>query len=292
MLIGMSGERRNTSACMACTGSATINTKCQEEFGPEWVRVGDTGCGSCRFNGLVIGRRGTCKHSSYQGNTLSCCLGNGPRNSRTSCDPNWSINTGGCDNAMAIHCAMGSNAVNDVKCKEWRSARPAQANAISINTIRSNPDLLADPDTQLFAKSLANSGDPSLDSAVYNFCSRNPDNKLCTCINSKALTDLGINPKCVDAKCLETGYLTANQVSTDCPDIISCTQINNLKQSGLSLVSSIKTNQSCGNETDTTTEEKPVNINMLLFVIIFLVIIALGLSYSIFFNNSPSELIN
>lgn len=318
----MSGERKNTSACMACSGSATINTKCGDEFGPEWDKVGDTGCGSCRFNGAVIGRRAICQRTRYLGNNLSCCLGKGPGGERTievpnifdppkfgqpnntttvvipsnlSCDPNWTLSSGGCDAAMANYCSLSDNATKDKKCIEWRNARPTQAKATSINTIKANPDLLKDSDTQLFAKSLANSGDPSLDGAVTTYCSKNPSDPLCTCIKSTATTSLGINPKCVDAECLATGYMTANQASTACPNETSCTQINNLKNAGVSLISSIETSQTCGNQTtnntdntDTTIETSP---NILLYVIIFIFVIMIGsgLYYFVFTSEQTSS---
>lgn len=295
----MSGAQKNTSACMACTASATINTKCQDEYGPEWTKVGDTGCGSCTFNGAVIGKKATCRHSSYLGNNLSCCLGKGPGGekqisipsifdpnpfdglpaydtitipSNLSCDPNWTIATGGCDAAMSSYCSMGTNALTDSKCKEWRIARPAQAKAASINAIKANPDLLADADTQSFAKDLANSKDSSLDAAVTTFCTKNPNNALCTCINSNATTKLGINPKCVDAKCLATGYLTGNQVATACPNVVSCTQINNLKNAGISLISTIETSQNCGESSATeepVTEDPVYKKNMVLDNVIY-----------------------
>lgn len=285
----MSGAQRNTSACMACSGSATLNTKCQTEFGPEWTKVGDTGCGSCHFNGAVIGKHATCQHTSYQGNNLSCCLGNGSGGGNLTCDPNWTLSSGGCDGSMSSYCALNSNAVSDPKCIEWRNARFAQAKATSINTIKANPDLLASADTQLFARQLSNSGDPSLDNAVITFCSKNPNNALCSCINSSADTKLGINPKCVDSKCLETGYLTANQISTACPDVVSCTQINNLKTIGVSLSSNIKASQDCGNNASTAPETPAEPNNTLLYILIFILVIMLGSGIYALFTIDDSE---
>lgn len=317
----MSGVQKNTADCMACTASATINTKCQSEFGPEWTKVGDTGCGSCTFNGAVIGKKATCKHTSYLGNNLSCCLGKGPGGeqqitipnifdpapfggtpststitipSNLSCDPNWNFASGGCDAAMTSYCGMGTNSVTDPKCKEWRTTRAAQAKAVSINAIKANPDLLADSDTQAFARDLSNAKDSSLDAAVTTFCTKNPDNKLCTCVNSNASTKLGINPKCVDAKCLETGYLTANQSATACPNVISCTQINNLKTAGISLISTIETSQNCGNETPSASDvdaEEPVYKKtwfLIVLLITFVIFIAVSIMYAmpnLFSNN-------
>lgn len=92
------------------------------------------------------------------------------------------------------------------------------------------------------------------DSAVMQYCGMHPNDVFCGCITSQAAVRGIVNPKCVDRKCLNGGYLTAAMQSGQCPSIISCDIKLTLDNSGVEIGSSIPIQQNCGGESTITTE--------------------------------------
>lgn len=84
------------------------------------------------------------------------------------------------------------------------------------------------------------------DSAAISYCSASPSDPFCACINSPVNTTGAINPKCVDRKCLETGYLTSGMLSTNCPSIVNCDVQTIINNSGIIADISIPIQQNCG----------------------------------------------
>lgn len=87
------------------------------------------------------------------------------------------------------------------------------------------------------------------DNAVIKYCASNPTDPFCTCILSPAQTKGLVNPKCIDRKCLDTGYVTSNMLSTNCPSMVTCSITAALANSGLILSNTIPIQQNCGNTT-------------------------------------------
>ena len=98
---------------------------------------------------------------------------------------------------------------------------------------------------QCRAQCVANPG--SCDAFATTYCNTHPDDVFCGCMNSK-LNDpkYGINPKCVDSKCLRSGtYLSSAINSTNCPSIVNCDVQNNINNSGVMIATSIPLQQNC-----------------------------------------------
>jgi hypothetical protein len=125
-----------------------------------------------------------------------------------------------CTNAMAGFCGVPSNISNDM-CKTWCRNNTAYC-----------------------------------DASVRSYCASNPNDSYCTCVLSKAGDPkYGVNPLCVDKKCMDTGYATTNMKNTQCPNVINCTVKNQLINSGVVISNNIQTDQNCGNEASTTQDE-------------------------------------
>lgn len=131
------------------------------------------------------------------------------------------------------------------------------------------------------------------DSAVIAWCAKNPNDPYCTCINSKA--GKIANPKCVDAKCIRTGYMTTGMERTACPDIIDCSIRAKLINNGVSLATIVPIQQNCGGTSDTqvttsqdippaTTASPSMTILILLF---FVVLVAIALAIYVLGDDSP-----
>lgn len=139
------------------------------------------------------------------------------------------------------------------------------------------------------------------DTAMTAYCktSKGSVDPRCSCINSAA-TDpsVGINPKCIDGKCLSTGYLTNNMIQTNCPNVINCNQQVSIKTMGIQLRSDVNVSSDCGNETpstsnttdmDTSTSGVKYNTNLLLFLILIFIMIACGVGY-LWMDSNDSEI--
>lgn len=115
------------------------------------------------------------------------------------------------------------------------------------------------------------------DSSAQQFCAAHPSDPFCACLTSNyANPKLGINPKCVDPKCLKPGvYLTHNMARTACPDVVTCEVQNQIISSGLSLHTNIPIQQNCGSQTNTKvdTESTGGSASTITFVLIFIFII-------------------
>jgi len=94
------------------------------------------------------------------------------------------------------------------------------------------------------------------DAAVIAYCKgAGSGTPFCSCLNSPATTRGLINPKCVDIDCIAQGYLTANMAQSNCPDVVNCSVVADLSNSGVSLASSSPIVQNCGNNEGATNEE-------------------------------------
>lgn len=98
-------------------------------------------------------------------------------------------------------------------------------------------------------KAWARNNTATADTAVSKYCAANPADPFCTCILSPAQVKGVINPKCVDRKCLDTGYLTTNMVISNCPSSVTCTVQNTLANTGVIFANSTPIQQNCGNTT-------------------------------------------
>lgn len=254
----MSGEIKYTAACAACGPAVEAGASCTKEFGDEWAYAGYGQCGRCGFNCIyniftgkndicTLGTNAMCKHVRYSADPTACCLGT---STSGTCDPKYTPASGNCDSALANYCAQGDRIVTDPKCINWRNVRPDASRATLKGFCINN---LGRKECQDWCRQAG--GD--CDSAVIGWCSTHHDDPYCTCINS-AITDpkYGINPKCVDSKCLSTGYITQNMKNTACPDITNCEVQAQLINSGISLAG-VTINQNCGKSPTTQPSVPP-----------------------------------
>jgi len=130
-----------------------------------------------------------------------------------------------CNNVMTEYCATR---MGEPVCQSWCKAHPAQC-----------------------------------DSMVLTYCAAHPEDPYCACVNSPAAVSGAINPKCVDRKCLNTGYLTSAMIGSNCPNIVTCEVKNYLTNSGVILSNTIPVQQNCGGAgaqvptNTTTTDQQP-----------------------------------
>jgi hypothetical protein len=140
------------------------------------------------------------------------------------------------------------------------------------------------------------------DEAAVAYCLANPTDPFCSCLSSKALTKNIVNPKCVDAACISAGYLTSNMKSTACPSIIDCSIQADLRNSGVTLVSTATIDQNCGTSTNpgTGTITAPTSGNnivsdspdlfILIMVLLFLFVCIIGLmAYYLSTSSKPKK---
>jgi hypothetical protein len=93
------------------------------------------------------------------------------------------------------------------------------------------------------------------DNAVLTWCKSRPTDPYCSCIYSVAKSKFGVNPKCIDDKCIRYGY-TPSAMRIPCPNVISCEMQVNMANSGVQIGSNVNLAQNCGNTT-TTAAAKP-----------------------------------
>lgn len=87
------------------------------------------------------------------------------------------------------------------------------------------------------------------DQYVQTYCDSHPSDPYCACVKSPAKGVGGINPKCIDANCLNTGYLTTAMKNTNCPSIIDCSIQTTLANTGIIFSNTTPIQQNCGNTT-------------------------------------------
>ncbi len=95
------------------------------------------------------------------------------------------------------------------------------------------------------ARCLANQG--SCDAQASSWCATHPTDVFCACLTSKiADVKYGINPKCVDAACMQPGvYLSSASNATQCPSIVNCSIQQNIKNTGVMIGTSVTLEQNC-----------------------------------------------
>ncbi len=262
----MSGEIRYTSACGACGPAVQARVSCTGEFGDEWGYDSYGSCGDCSYdcvsfgllgNACTVGTRAKCKHLSYLGDKASCCMGKGPgSNTKNTCNPSYNISNPECDSTYATYCAKDDKIIRDPICINWRNIRPEQSRQILQSYCL---DHMEAPECRQWCTTLSEKGDGTCDQAMQAWCNKFPQSLPCTCIKSPlADPKYGINPKCNDRACIDTGYLTANMRSTNCPDITNCDVQTKMLNSGVQLAG-VVINQSCGKSGDTSNATKSLD---------------------------------
>ena len=139
------------------------------------------------------------------------------------------------------------------------------------------------------------------DSAVIAYCDLNPDDAYCACLKSPANTKGIINPRCVDRKCLTTGYMTTGMLQTQCPSMVDCSIQATLNNSGVILSNQIPIQQNCGTPTTPTTpntsnppqviitEPAQSSSSLLIFFIFLFIIFVISLGVIIFVLVSSND---
>lgn len=213
---------------------------CRNRFGPEWRYSGEgTNRGCPAFEHKIY-----CIHDSYHGEPYPCCTTGESGKDQITCDPKYTPSSALCNDSMTKFC-KGDKLFKNPRCRQWAEAQPGAA-YVNVKEFCTNPANI----DQEFCKIWCNrQKDGTCDSAVTEFCKKNKNHPYCSCINSKlAGRDYNINPKCFDADCLKTGYLTKTMDQTPCPNIVDCAMNIKLANSGVNLAN-FQYNQNCSSST-------------------------------------------
>jgi hypothetical protein len=100
-----------------------------------------------------------------------------------------------------------------------------------------------------------NNNSAACDASAVKYCDIYWNDPFCSCIKSTAAGV--INPKCVDKKCLNTGYLTTAMKATNCPDIVNCSIKTILNNSGVVLSNVTPIQQNCGSNSTQPSAQPP-----------------------------------
>ena len=143
-----------------------------------------------------------------------------------------------------LKCCKGEESA--YKCGEFTPGSGKCANSMSNYC---SADKLNEPLCQSWCKQ-----NPTLcDPRAIEFCNANPTDPFCTCLKSPAAIKGVINPRCVDRKCLDTGYMTSGMQQTQCPSMVDCSVQAVLNNSGVILSNTIPVQQNCGMPTPVQT---------------------------------------
>jgi len=96
------------------------------------------------------------------------------------------------------------------------------------------------------------------ESSIREYCKNNPSDPYCSCINSKSTKVMAnMNPACIDAECIQNGFITADMATMQCPPVITCEVHNNMLNAGIKLGNPNYVNMNCGigANYETTTRE-------------------------------------
>ncbi len=130
-------------------------------------------------------------------------------------------------------------------CENWALKRPQDHEQI-LQKECENINSVGKPMCRTFCKN-----NPGKCPAVHDFCALNPDDPICSCINSTLNKTAGAPPaSCFDNKCIQTGYqsLAMNEISKNCPNYINCTQIINAQDGAI--LEDVNIQQLCSTEID------------------------------------------
>lgn len=200
-------------------------------------------------------------------------------------------NDSNCYNYMNAYCSAGAN-MWDGLCAQWGPVESKKQEYCNTGPhfaeqrckewcTKRNPD-----GTVNFGK---------CDAGARQYCGPdgNPNDPICSCINSKVSK---YNPACVDSFCATSGYLTSTQSALQCPNIVDCSIVMALESGGTTVVGDVK--QNCRAESSSNVGapppapvEKTTN-NLMIFLLIFVVIIMVGMAigmYYIISNLNPSR---
>ena len=242
----MSGEIRTVPKCEPCWGGSTWGQRdCTNNFGAEWDYINPTDCNyNCKVGSILPGQQAQCRMNRYNGDKKICCLGSG--NPGGTCAPGATVSSGGCDDILSTYCASGNLIFTDPACAGWTNQRPAATKLLQRTYSLGH---LESPWAQTWCKQQSAAGDNVCDIAVQDWCATHATDPFCACVKSP-LQDphVGINPKCNDRACINTGYITQNMAKTACPDLTNCTVQANIVNSGIQLAG-VSINQSCGPDT-------------------------------------------
>lgn len=144
---------------------------------------------------------------------------------------------------MSVSTCSGSQIFTDPTCSAWAKANTSQAIPIKMQ-VCANMNNCTCRNWAVSAEAMGN-----IDSIMTPFCAANPNDPLCTCINSPFVAINGC-PNKFDKKCVATGYETSSMIKSQCPNIINCNQQVNLTPAQLSLMVDSTVNLSCGGGTN------------------------------------------
>lgn len=194
-------------------------------------------------------------------------------------------NDSNCYNYMNSYCSSGAN-MWDGLCAQWGPVESKKQEYCNTGPhfaekrcqewcTKRNPD-----GTVNFGK---------CDAGARQYCGPdgNPNDLICSCINSKVSK---YNPACVDAICATNGYLTSTQSALQCPTIVDCSMVLDLQSKGVQTVGNIS--QNCTADGAAKQGESPASAqapiekttnSLMIFILIFLVIIMVGMAVGMYY---------
>ncbi len=298
----------NGSGCGLC-GSGD-NSDCGH-LGGEWVRSGYGQCGACSFNCVkvpLIGKQCTkgtyakCKKTKYSAAPGVCCFGNKPAGyPKQTCDPRYTLHSDACYGAVAGYCQQGNNIFSDAKCVEWGSVDANRHAALGMKQKYCEGKFGSDASCRAWAQSSEAQG--QIDSIVVPFCQSNPNDPLCSCVNSEMTC-----PQKFDTNCIRNaGYKSFNDMNIPCPDVMNCNQYINLSPGAKAIASNFQ--QNCSTTTNIGTgdavasvssEKTNTNVSaktnagtagnwgILLFILLVIVVLVIGAAFFLFDDDDES----
>lgn len=166
--------------------------------------------------------------------------------------------TGGteCNAAMKAICATPAMG-GDSRCKQWARENPLMAEV-----------------------------------GVRSWCKERPWEPWCACVESKGQGVI-TNPLCYDDRCMRgDSFKPQAWVQSQCPDVITCTQINTIKSIGTTINPKIEASMNCGKTTgpaagpipapQSSVENTPVGVMYL--VILLVVVLLFSTIYGIYYG--------
>ena len=232
-----------------CAKSWVTVADCQPGFKNlgEVINMGD-GNAHCGAFGNADEYAGKCYYDKYpmtEEHLSKCCSGEYPGKI---CDKSFCWKSKTCKSYMRNYCEKGNNWENK-SCKQHFKAFPDEENI----TLRRKCNTDINMKNSKTCRTFCNDNPGECDSWMGRFCSNNPEDSMCTCINSELSTLPGgasAPAECFDKKCKLTGYRTRamrNVVKGGCEFVnINCNAI--ISASKNSSISNAVINQECSVE--------------------------------------------
>ncbi len=192
---------------------------------------------------ITIGQGGLYRRKSYLANPEECCLTGKSMIGNVTCDPKYRDNRStSCFPLMRDFCLKDDHIFTSEICKTWCSDHKDVCDDVllrrcSVSDLNSSKECL-----DLCMKNMG-----KCDTAMDNFCQKNPGDGKCACLNSAIKKQTTYNPVCVDSDCIRHGYQTSSMLSSrgsGC-QIVDCRTYFDIKSQGKVSFEDVNIEQRC-----------------------------------------------